>query len=154
MSQKRPLTGNFRAKIFEPKFNTFINIITTILEVQFVWGFLRHGCIMQVSISSITIPPGQVSGTRLEGSKNPPPGTSFCTKTLHLGQYRESKAPHPGHEVRKFHKCIYKLLTLFETKSFVDSTNKTVFQWRDLIIKVYVIWRSPESNYSTYKSFI
>ena len=25
-------------------------------------------------------------------------------------------------------------------KSFVVSTNKTVFQWRDLIIKVYVIW--------------
>ena len=29
--------------------------------------------IMQVSISSITIPPGQTPGTRLEGSKNPPP---------------------------------------------------------------------------------
>ena len=30
MSQKRLLTGNFPAKIFEPKFNTFMNIITTI----------------------------------------------------------------------------------------------------------------------------
>ena len=45
VSQKRPLTGNFVAKIFEPKFNTFMNIITTILEVRFLCGFLRHSCI-------------------------------------------------------------------------------------------------------------
>ena len=36
MSKKRLLTGNFPAKIFEPKFNTFMNITTTILEVRFV----------------------------------------------------------------------------------------------------------------------
>ena len=49
------------------------------------------------------------SGTRVEGSKNRPPGQSLCAKTLPLGQSRESKAPPPGHKVRKFHKCIYKL---------------------------------------------
>ena len=38
-------------------------------------------------------------------------------------------------------------MTQFETKSFVVSTNKTVSQLGDLIIQVYVIWRSPESNY-------
>ena len=48
---------------------------------------------------SITHPPG----TRLEGSKTLPPGQSFCTKTLPSGQYKESKAPPPGHKVRKFH---------------------------------------------------
>ena len=41
MSQKRLLTGNFPAKIFEPNFNTFMNIITTILEVRFLWGFFE-----------------------------------------------------------------------------------------------------------------
>ena len=43
--QKRLLTGNFPAKIFELKFNTFMNIIITILEVRFLWGFLRNSCI-------------------------------------------------------------------------------------------------------------
>ena len=64
---------------------------------------------MQVSISSITTPPppppplpGQTCKTRLEGSKSLPLGQSFCTKTLPSGQYRESKAPPPGHKVRKF----------------------------------------------------
>ena len=41
MSQKRLLTGNFPAKIFEPKFNIFMNIITTILEVRFPCFFLE-----------------------------------------------------------------------------------------------------------------
>ena len=35
-------------------------------------------------------------GTRFEGSKNSPPGQSWCTKTLPSGQNRESKAPPPG----------------------------------------------------------
>ena len=62
-------------------------------NIQFSNGF------MQVSISSITIPPGH----DLRGTKTLPSGQSFCTKTLHSGQYRESKAPPPGHKVRKFH---------------------------------------------------
>ena len=49
VSKKDLLTGNFPAKIFEPKFNTLniglMNIITTILKVRFLWGFLRHGCL-------------------------------------------------------------------------------------------------------------
>ena len=45
VSNKRLLTGNFLAKIFELKFNTFMNITTTILEVRFLWGFLRSSCI-------------------------------------------------------------------------------------------------------------
>ena len=65
--------------------------------------------LMQVSMSSKTIPPGQTPGTRHEGSKIPPPRQSLCTKTLPSGQNRESKAPPPGHKVRKFHKYIYKL---------------------------------------------
>ena len=49
VSQKRPLTGNFPAKISELKFmNT---TITAILEVRFVCGFsfLRHSCIESFS---------------------------------------------------------------------------------------------------------
>ena len=45
VSKKRLLTGNFQTKIFKPKFNTFMNIITTILQVRFLWGFLRNSCI-------------------------------------------------------------------------------------------------------------
>ena len=45
VSQKRPPTRIFLAKIFELKFNTFMNIITTILEVWFVFVFFRHSCI-------------------------------------------------------------------------------------------------------------
>ena len=68
--------------------------------------------VMQLSISSKTIPSE----------------TIIVYKTLSSGQNKESKAPPLGHKVRKFHECIYKLLTLFEMKSFVVSTNKTVFQ--------------------------
>ena len=73
--------------------------------------FLGKLIIMQVSISSKTTPLswGQTPGTRLEGSKTVPPRQSLCTKTLPSGQNRESKAPPPGHKVRKFHKYIYKL---------------------------------------------
>ena len=54
-------------------------------------------------------PLGQTPGTRLEGSKNPPPGQPLCTKSLPSGQNRESKAPPPGQKVRKFQECIHKL---------------------------------------------
>ena len=67
-------------------------------------------------------------GHNLKRAKTFLPGQSLCTKTVPSGQNRESKAPPPGHKVRKFHKYIYKLLTLLEMKSFVVSTNKTVFQ--------------------------
>ena len=84
---------------------------------------------MQLSISSKTIPsPGQTPGTRLEWGKNPPLGQSLCTKRLPRDK-TGSQRPHPRDKVRKFHKCIYKLSPkLFEMKSFVVSTNKTVFQ--------------------------
>ena len=52
---------------------------------------------------------GQTPGTRLEGSKTPPPGQSLCTKSLSSGQNKESEAPPPGHKFKKFHECIYKL---------------------------------------------
>ena len=58
-----------------------------------VFNFLSY--FMQVSILSITIPPG----TRLEGSKNPPPGTIIVHKTLPSRQKRESKSPPLGHKV-------------------------------------------------------
>ena len=76
---------------------------------------------MQVSISSKTIPtPGQTPGTRLEGSKNPPPGTIIVYKNPPLGTIivyknpplgtkQRVKAPPPGHKVRKFHECVHKL---------------------------------------------
>ena len=79
---------------------------------------------MQVSISSKTIPP---PGHDLKEAKTLPPSPeqSLCTKSGPSGQNRESKAPLSGHKFRKFHKYT---LTLFEMKSFVVLTNKTVFQ--------------------------
>ena len=67
--------------------------------------------LMQLSISSKTIPPprDKQPGHDLKGAKTLPPGQSLCTKTLSSGQNRVSKAPPPGHKVRKFHECIYKL---------------------------------------------
>ena len=47
-------------------------------------------------------------GHDLKRAKTLPLGQSLCTKTLPSGQNRESKAPFPGHKVRKFHQCIYK----------------------------------------------
>ena len=88
------------------------------------------GSVMQVSISSETIPPSplkvQISRTRLEGSKAPLPATIIVYKTLPLGQNRESKAPPLGHKIRKFHECIYKLWH-YLNESFVVSTDETVF---------------------------
>ena len=110
-------------------------------------------CLMRLSISSVTIPrdttrrrkPSLRDNHCVQRPSSPPP----------LGQNRESKAPHPGCKVRKFHKCIYKLsLTLFEMKSFVVSTNKTVFSMRRLIITIYIIWRSPDSNYGRVKLYM
>ena len=50
---------------------------------------------MQVSISSITIPPGQTPGTQLEGSKYPPPGTITVYKSPPFGTERGVERPHP-----------------------------------------------------------
>ena len=67
----------------------------------------NHNVLMQVSISSKTIPP---PGHDLRGTKTLPPGQSLCTKTLPSGQNMESKAPPSRHKVRKFQKyIIYKL---------------------------------------------
>ena len=73
---------------------------------------------MQVSILSKTIP----SGTRLEGSKKP---DIHCVQNPPFGTELGVKSSTPGHKVRKFYKYIR---TLFDMKSFVVSTNKTVFQ--------------------------
>ena len=73
-------------------------------------GYLETAFLMQVSISSKTIPPwDKPPGHDLKGATTLPPGQSLCTKTLPSGQNRESKAPPPGHKVRKFHERIYKL---------------------------------------------
>ena len=50
---------------------------------------------MQVSISSITIPPGQTPGTRLEGSKNPPPLDNHCVQRPSPRDRKGSQKPHP-----------------------------------------------------------
>ena len=54
-------------------------------------------------------PPGQTSGTRLEGAKALLPGQSLCTKPSPWDKTGSQKAPPSGHKVRKFHGCIYKL---------------------------------------------
>ena len=80
-------------------------------------------------------PPGQTPGTRLEGSKNPPPGTIIVSPS---GQNREWKAPPPGHKVRKFHKYIYKLWHYLKWKALWSQQIKQFFM-RRLIIKIYTI---------------
>ena len=71
-------------------------------QISCLFIFTSVYLLMQVSISSKTIPPGD----DLKGAKTLPPGQSLCTKTLPSGQNRESKAPPSGHKVRKFHECI------------------------------------------------
>ena len=59
----------------------------------------EHAQLMQVSISSETIPsppPGTNLGTRLEGSKNLPPGTTIVYKIPPLGTKQGVKSPTPG----------------------------------------------------------
>ena len=68
-------------------------------SVKFMW----------VSISSKTFPTWTNPRDMTQRRQNPPSGQSLCTKILYPGQNRQSKAPPPGHKVRKFHKCIYKL---------------------------------------------
>ena len=41
-------------------------------------------------------PPGQTPGTRLEGSKNPPPGTIIVYKNPSPGTKQGVKSPTPG----------------------------------------------------------
>ena len=120
--------------------------------VIYFWNSLNT--VMQVSISSKTIlPPGQTPGDDLKGAKALPPGQSLCTKALPLGQNRESKAPPLGPRVSKFYKYIYKLFYYLKWKALWSQQIKW-FSMRRLIIKVYIIWRSPESKCRTYKSFI
>ena len=119
--------------------------------VIYFWNWLNT--VMQVSISSKTIPPpGQAPRKRLEGSKNPPPRI-IVYKTLPSRQNRESKAPPPGPRVSKFYKYIHKLFHYLKWK--LCGLNKlNGFSIRRPIIKVYIIWWSPESKWWTCKSFI
>ena len=68
----------------------------------FPFGLL---CFMQVSISSITIPPGH----DFKGAKTLPPRTIIVYKNAPLGTEQGIKSPTPGHKVREFHKYIYEL---------------------------------------------
>ena len=51
--------------------------------------------LMQVSISSKTIPPGTSSGTRLEGSKSPPPRDNHCVQKPSPRDKTGCQKPHP-----------------------------------------------------------
>ena len=48
-------------------------------------------------------------GTRLEGSKNSPPGIIIVYINPPLWTEKGVKTPLPGHKVREFHKHIYEL---------------------------------------------
>ena len=86
-----------------------------------VFNFLSN--FMQVSILSITIPPGH----DLKGAKPSPPGTIIVHKTLPSGQKRESKASPLGHKVWKFHKYIYKLWHYLKLKALESQQIKRFF---------------------------
>ena len=124
---------------------------------QSVWALLEadttvHSqfCSCYAGINFIQNHPPPPPATQLEGSKNPPLGQALCTKALLLGQNRESKAPLLGSKVRKFHKYIYKLWHYLKWKALWSQQIKRFFKEET----DYIIWRSPESNYWTYKSFI
>ena len=92
---------------------------------------------MQLAVSSKTIPYPWTNprDTTRKGKNPPPPPTlSLCTKTLPSGQNRESKAPPPGHKVRKFHKCIYKLWHCSKWKAMWSQQILIVFQWGDWLL--------------------
>ena len=57
------------------------------------------------------------------------PGQSLCIKNPPPGTKQGSKVSPRGHKVSKCHNCMS--LTLFERKSFVVSTNKTIVQRGD-----------------------
>ena len=61
-------------------------------------------------------PPGQTPGLDSKGAKPSSLGQSLCTKNPPAGKNRQSKAPPPGHKVRKFRKCIYKLSLICNEK--------------------------------------
>ena len=85
-------------------------IFNCLLRQHFLqFASIKYIIIMQVLISSKTIPPGQTTGHYLKGAKILLSGQSLCTKTIPTGQNRESKVTPPRHKVRKFYKNICKL---------------------------------------------
>ena len=80
--------------------------------------------VMQVLISSKTIPPGHDS----KGQK-PCPRDNHCVQNPSPRDKTGSQKPHPlDIKLENFTNVSINRLTLFEMKSFVVSTNKTVFQ--------------------------
>ena len=92
-------------------FETWQTVIQSTTMAEFIFGSTEGSFLqlMQVSISSVTIPPGQTLENHLKRAKAIPLGQSLCTKTLPSGQKRESKAPLQGNKVREFHKYIYEV---------------------------------------------
>ena len=103
------------------------------LIMQFLY-ISSHSRVMQVSISSITIPRDKPPGHDLKGAKPLLLGQSLCTKILPSEQNRESKAPSSGHKVKTFHKYIYQLWHYLK--------------WEALYLNLNFIWRTLHSTES------
>ena len=72
--------------------SSLLSAVISFIQRQIVvwWKYVNCAAINLIQ----NHPPGTTLGTRLEGGKNPPPGTIIVYNTLPSGQNRESKA-HP-----------------------------------------------------------
>ena len=113
-------------------FNISISKSESISDIYLIYFALKMHNVKWLETLNQFHPKPSPPWSRFEGGKPSPhpPKDNHCVQNPCPSEKNgESKTPPPGHKVRKFHKCIYKLFqTLFEMKSFNVSTNKTVFQ--------------------------
>ena len=120
--------------------------------VIYFWNWLNT--VMQVSISSKTIlPQDKPPGDDLKGAKNPPQD-NHCVQKPSPWDRTGNQKPHPWDlELVNFTNISINSFTIWNKK--LCGLNKlNGFSMRRPDIKVYIIWRSPESKCWTYKSVI
>ena len=88
------------------------------------------------------------------GQKTKFPGTIVVYKKPPLGTKQGVKSPIPATlKSENFTNVSINSDNIWNEKLCGLNKKKTVFSMRRLIIKVDIIWQSPESNFWTYKSF-
>ena len=123
--------------------------VRTIVPKRFGdWG------LMQVSISSIIIPPGTDPPDTTWRKHKPSPRDNHCVQKPSPRDKTGSQKPHPRDiKLENFMNVFINSDTIWNEK--LCGLNKwNDFSMRRLIITAYIFWQSPESNYWTYKSDI
>ena len=119
--------------------------------VIYFWNWLNT--VMQVSISSKTIPPKTNPQETTRREQKPSP-EDHCVQKPSPHDRTGNQKPHPRDlELVNFTNISINSFTIWNEK--LCGLNKlNGFSIRRLIIKVYIIWWSPESKWWTCKSFI